>query len=76
MTRFPKRQELLRVGLVGLGNWGPNRLRVLVENEAVDVAYMCDLDTEKLARFSRRYPNVRPPPASSSCSRIPSSTPW
>ena len=50
----------LRVGLVGLGNWGPNRLRVLVENEAVDLAYMCDLDTEILARFSRRYPNVTP----------------
>jgi predicted dehydrogenase len=50
----------LRVGLVGLGNWGPNRLRVLVENEDVDVAYMCDIDADNLARFSRRYPHVTP----------------
>jgi predicted dehydrogenase len=50
----------LRVGLVGLGTWGSNRLRVLVENEAIDAAYMCDRDAENLARFSRRYPNVTP----------------
>ena len=50
----------LRVGMVGLGNWGSNRLRVLVENEAVEVAYMCDHDAENLARFARRYPTVTP----------------
>jgi predicted dehydrogenase len=50
----------MRVGLVGLGSWGQNRLRVLVENERVEVAYMCELDSEVLARFSRRYPTVTP----------------
>jgi predicted dehydrogenase len=50
----------ITVGLVGLGNWGPNRLRVLVENEEVEVAYMCELDSEHLARLSRRYPSVTP----------------
>jgi predicted dehydrogenase len=43
---------------VGLGNWGPNRLRVLVENAAVEVSYICDIDPERLPRFSRHYPGV------------------
>jgi predicted dehydrogenase len=33
---------------------------VLVENEEVEVAYMCELDSEHLARLSRRYPSVTP----------------
>jgi predicted dehydrogenase len=52
--------SLLKVGVVGLGNWGPNRLRVLAENEGVEVSYICDIDSGQLARFSRRYPSVTP----------------
>ncbi len=50
----------LRVGVIGLGYWGPNLLRVLVEMEGVKVASICDLDEDRLARFARRYPSVRP----------------
>lgn len=48
------------VGLVGLGYWGPNLLRVLAEMEDVSVKMICDLDGARLARFARRYPASRP----------------
>ncbi len=49
-------QRELRFGVVGLGYWGPNLLRVLQEVADVEVAWICDLDEEQLARVGRRYP--------------------
>lgn len=48
----------VRVGVVGLGYWGPNLLRVLSEQDDVEVAWICDLDAERLRRFARRYPST------------------
>jgi len=48
------------VGVVGLGYWGPNLLRVLADDTAVDVKWICDTDRERLARFHRRYPATCP----------------
>jgi predicted dehydrogenase len=53
-------KSLLGVGIVGLGYWGPNLLRGLIEQPSVDVRYICDLDEERLASFSRRYPGAAP----------------
>ena len=53
-TRTP-----LKFGLVGLGYWGPNLLRVLAELEETEVSWMCDLDPQRLERFGRRYPSAR-----------------
>jgi predicted dehydrogenase len=47
------------VGVVGLGYWGPNLLRVLVDLPDVEVRWICDLDVAALERFARRYPSVR-----------------
>ena len=47
------------VGVVGLGYWGPNLLRVLIERSDVQVRWVCDLDEDRLARYGRRYPSVR-----------------
>jgi predicted dehydrogenase len=47
------------VAIVGLGYWGPNLVRVLVEGGDADVRWLCDLDHDRLARFGRRYPGVR-----------------
>lgn len=54
--------ELIRVGMVGLGYWGPNRLRVLLENERVAVTHICDVDQERLGRFAKRHPSIRATP--------------
>lgn len=46
----------LRFGLVGLGYWGPNLLRVLGDLADVEVSWICDLDADRLERFARRHP--------------------
>jgi predicted dehydrogenase len=50
----------LTVGLIGLGYWGPNLLRVLADDDSVAVRWICDRDQERLARCARRYPASRP----------------
>jgi predicted dehydrogenase len=49
----------LRVGVVGLGYWGPNLLRVLSDIREVNLAWICDLDPDRLERWSRRYPSAQ-----------------
>jgi len=48
----------VRVGLVGLGYWGPNLLRNFVESPQFEVAYLCDTRPELLDRFRRSYPGA------------------
>ncbi len=43
----------MRVGVVGVGGWGKNHLRVLKELEAL--ASFCDVDEEKVRLYSRKY---------------------
>ena len=50
--------ERLRIGVVGLGYWGPNLLRNLHDLPGVEVAAMCDRRTDLLEQFGRRYPAV------------------
>src|SRR5919197_2214745 len=49
----------IRVGLVGLGYWGPNLLRVLSGMSDVRLGWMCDLDPERLGHFEHLYPSVQ-----------------
>jgi predicted dehydrogenase len=59
--RFTHRDgSRLNVAVVGLGYWGPNLLRALFELPDVEVAYICDLDGDRLERYGRRYPSARP----------------
>jgi predicted dehydrogenase len=61
MARFQRSEAaMLRVGIVGLGYWGPNLLRGLLELPGVDVTYICDLSEERLSAFARRYPGATP----------------
>jgi protoporphyrinogen oxidase/predicted dehydrogenase len=48
----------VRVGVVGVGYWGPNLVRNLIESPGFEVAYMCDLRPEALATVAGRYPSV------------------
>jgi predicted dehydrogenase len=48
------------VGIVGLGYWGPNLLRVLAEMPDVYVKWICDLERDRLERLRRRYPTLTP----------------
>ena len=44
------------VAIVGLGYWGPNLLRVLADSPDAEVRWICDLDSERLAKYGRRHP--------------------
>ena len=48
----------VRVGVVGLGYWGPNLVRNLVESESAEVTVVCDTRPASLAQISRRYPTL------------------
>ena len=50
--------EPLRVAVVGLGYWGPNLLRNLVELDDAEVVTMCDEREERLEHWGRRYPGI------------------
>jgi predicted dehydrogenase len=46
-----------RVGLVGLGYWGPNLARNF--DHLADLTWLCDLDEEQRTSFAARYPRTR-----------------
>ncbi|MDP8911027.1 MAG: Gfo/Idh/MocA family oxidoreductase [Actinomycetota bacterium] len=46
-----------RVGVVGLGYWGPNLARNF--DDLADLAWLCDLEEDLRARLATRYPNAR-----------------
>jgi predicted dehydrogenase len=50
---------MFKVGLVGLGYWGPNLARVLANNERCEFSACCDLDPRKLSKITRQYPSVK-----------------
>jgi predicted dehydrogenase len=46
----------VNVAVVGLGYWGPNLVRALHEVQEAEVSWICDLDTDNLAKIGRRFP--------------------
>jgi predicted dehydrogenase len=46
-----------RVGVVGLGYWGPNLVRNF--DDLAQLTWLCDLDDDLRARFAIRYPNAQ-----------------
>jgi predicted dehydrogenase len=49
----------LSIGVIGLGYWGPNLVRVLHEIPEVEQIWACDLRESALAPIRTRYPGVR-----------------
>ena len=48
----------VRVGVVGLGYWGPQLVRNLVEAPFADLVWVCDSRDDARESVSRRYPSV------------------
>jgi predicted dehydrogenase len=48
----------LRVGLVGLGYWGPNLARNLADLPGLELALLCDLDERRLESYAARFPEA------------------
>ncbi len=52
-------EKKIKVGIIGLGYWGPNLLRNFYNHPQVSVDYICDLDETKLGIYMRKYPYIR-----------------
>jgi predicted dehydrogenase len=48
---------VIRIGVAGLGYWGPNLARNF--DELGQLAWICDADAERLTEFAARYPNAQ-----------------
>ena len=53
----------VRIGVVGLGYWGPNIARNVFASEDASLAWVCDLRPSALEAFARRYPGLRVSPS-------------
>jgi predicted dehydrogenase len=49
----------IRVGVVGLGYWGPNLARNLAAIPGCELAWLCDGDEQRLARLAPSFPGAR-----------------
>ena len=59
-TTNPQRSpaDVVRVGVIGYGYWGPNIVRNLIGLEHCELAAVCDKSPAALKRASRAYPGV------------------
>jgi predicted dehydrogenase len=48
----------MNVGVIGLGYWGPNIVRNLLNHEHVNKVVCCDLDDRNLAKIKKKHSNV------------------
>ena len=51
---------MIRIGVVGLGYWGPNLVRCFSDLPNCKVTAVCDESCEQLLRIKDRYPSIRP----------------
>jgi predicted dehydrogenase len=49
----------LRIGVAGLGYWGPNLARNFAALDGVELAWLCDASEDARARAAARFPGVR-----------------
>jgi len=57
---FPQdhREDMLRIGVIGYGYWGPNIVRNLHGQKNSQVAMVCDKSPAALARLGKAYPGI------------------
>ena len=51
-------RDVLRVGVIGYGYWGPNIVRNFQGHEKADVVAVCDKNPKSLSRVRRAHPEV------------------
>ncbi len=50
---------MIKVGIIGLGYWGPKLARNFNDLPEADLAWVCDLDQNRLDHITSLYPGVR-----------------
>jgi predicted dehydrogenase len=49
---------MINAAIIGVGYWGPNLLRNLVDHPEIKVKWICDANTQRLNQFTWRHPSV------------------
>ncbi len=49
----------IRVGIIGLGYWGPNYVRNFLRHGNVDIAWVCDLSEDAIKNITTTYPHLQ-----------------
>jgi predicted dehydrogenase len=50
---------MIKIGLTGLGYWGPNLARVLSQSKKCEFVAVCDISQENVERISLQYPSLK-----------------
>jgi predicted dehydrogenase len=50
---------VINLAVVGYGYWGPNIVRNVMERPELELWGLCEMNPERVAKFSARYPGVR-----------------
>jgi len=53
-----KDSEIIKIGVIGLGYWGPNLVRNFSTVPGSKVAMVCDLREERLQIIKKSYPSI------------------
>ena len=48
----------MKIGIIGLGYWGPNIVRNFLSNKNVASVVCCDLNPKRLDSIKQRFPTV------------------
>jgi predicted dehydrogenase len=51
-------RETIRIGIIGVGYWGPNLVRNFSEIEESELVWVCDLSEPRLEYISRKWPGI------------------
>jgi len=51
-------KEMIRMGVIGYGYWGPNVVRNFHSTEGMTISSICDLNPNMLKRAKKSYPNI------------------
>lgn len=50
---------MIKLAVVGYGYWGPNIVRNVMDRPELELWGLCEMNPERVAKFSARYPGVR-----------------
>ena len=53
---------MIQLGLIGVGHWGPNIARCFEISGNVELRWLCDLDSSRLAGIAAKYPHASSAP--------------
>src|SRR5207248_7465711 len=57
--RRPGAQAMIRVAVIGAGQWGPNLIRNFHNKQTSEVTWIIDRDAARLAEVQARFPDVQ-----------------